>query len=172
MRARTYMRMRLYNTHFVFIVRRRYHYRAARHVIPACTSPDYLYGARCSLPRREKCTLDRAKPPLRVCDAYTRNTTRRARVSPAQWRVCALYIMDAFAYPTDGIRMHLGAVYERGVDTGVCARARCGNFARNCHKETPEKIQSAAGTRTRPGGEPDDKVSPVPKIARRWRMRI
>lgn len=25
--------------------------------------------------------------------------------------------MDMFAYPTDGIRMHLGTVYERSVDT-------------------------------------------------------
>lgn len=39
---------------------------------------------------------------------HTCNITCRARVSRAQWRVCALCIMDTFAYPTDGIRMHLG----------------------------------------------------------------
>jgi len=106
MRVRTYIyvyaRMRLYNAHFVFIARRWYHYRAARHVIPTCTSPDYLYGARRSLPRREKCTLDAAKPPVRVRHAYTRNTyathdTQHARVSCIQWRVCAICIMDTFA---------------------------------------------------------------------------
>lgn len=94
-RVRTCMRMRLYNAHFVFILRRRYHYRATRHVIPACTSPDYLYGTRRSLPRREKCTLDVAKPPP-TCMRYTRNihaTLHVVHMSHAHSGACARYVL-------------------------------------------------------------------------------
>ena len=93
-----YARMRLYNAHFVFIARRWYHYRAARHVIPTCTSPDYLYGARRSLPRREKCTLDAAKPPVRVYATRihatrTQHTTHSMHVSHAYSGACARYVL-------------------------------------------------------------------------------
>lgn len=103
------------------------------------TSPDYLYDARCSLPRREKCTLDAGRS-RRIYDAYTRSTHATSHGlhvhSRTYWRVRALCIMDMFAYPTDGIRVHLGArtcTNEASIRACVCAR--CGNLARNCHEK-------------------------------------
>lgn len=76
---RTHIRTRV--TFTLFLSQWRYHYRAARHVIPACTCLDYLYDGRRSLPRREKCTLDAGNPA-----AYTTVSRRRIRV-----RACVMH---------------------------------------------------------------------------------
>ena len=60
-RPRSYTRRGIYKTFTLFLSQWWYHYRTARHVIPACTCPDYLYDGRRSLPRREKYTLDAGK---------------------------------------------------------------------------------------------------------------
>lgn len=133
--------MRVYNGHFVFI--------ATAVSLSSGTSRntgahflDYLYGARRSLPRREKCTLDAAKP-LCICNAYTMPCIYAPRTHPHSGRVrlfltrpraCRRYVL--------WIRLHTCArdigmhrVRTRDRYAGVCA-PRPGNLARNCRKET------------------------------------
>lgn len=85
----------IYKTFTLFLSQWWYHYRTARHVIPACTCPDYLYDGRRSLPRREKYTLDAGKLAAYTLVSFGRvscSQDTRARVC-----VCTCVCVCVFA---------------------------------------------------------------------------
>lgn len=104
------------------------------------TCPDYLYDARRSLPRREKCTLDagQSRRDVGICDAYTRTQHHTACTCAlahilARVRVMyygCLHILLTASACISGPRT---CANEASIRERACAR--CGNLARNCYKK-------------------------------------